>query len=136
MNRTVKTTDYTLTFSKNYGRLWMLDDITPYYTSFQKHFADRMGGDYLKVTVCGASNRVLDALAGGETQMNVELKISAERVKLPGYVELQLVDPGRKAARYLVNGCPGAPQLIAWVNASIKEIIGNYPTFAYIRKKE
>ena len=136
MNRTVKTTDYTLTFSKNYGRLWMLDDITPYYTRFQKHFADKMGNDNLKLTVIAAANRVLDILAGGETEMKIELRIAEERVKLPDYVEFERVDIGTNAAKYLVNGCPGAPQMIAWTNASVKEIIKDYPAFAYIRKKD
>jgi hypothetical protein len=34
-----------------------------------------------------------------------------------------------------VNNCPGKPQLEAWVNGSIREIIKTFPAFAYIKKK-
>jgi len=129
------TTNYTLTFSKNYGKLWMLDDITPFYRKFQSHFDEKMGHDLLKLTVCGAANNVLDIIAGGDKEMVIELVISDARMYFPGYVEFELIAPGSQAAKYHVNNCPGMPQLVAWFNASIKEIIKAYPAFAYIRKK-
>ena len=129
------TTNYTLTFSKNFGKLWMLDDITPFYKKFQTHFDEKMGHDLLKLTVIGAANQVLDILAEGDKEMMIELVIAPERLDLPGYVEFELITPGGQAAKYHVNNCPGMPQLVAWSNASVKEIIKDYPAFAYIRKK-
>ena len=67
--------------------------------------------------------------------MVIDLKISKERVNLPEYVEFELVQSYNLAAKYLVNNCPGRPQLEAWFNASIKEVVKQYPTFAYIKKK-
>ena len=129
------TTNYTLTFSKNFGKLWMLDDVTPFYKKFQSHFDEKMGHDLLKLTVIGAANQVLDILAEGAKEMTVDLVTSAERLDLPGYVEFELIAPGSQAAKYHVNNCPGMPLLVAWSNASVKEIIKTYPAFAYIRKK-
>lgn len=131
-----KTTDYTLSLSKHFGRLWMLDDITPFYKKFQNHFSGEMGGDYLKITTCGAGNHVLDILAGEDRDMEIELRISPERVKLPGYVEFELASEGKMAAKYYVNDCPGVPQLAAWFNVSVKEIVKGFPPFAYIRRKQ
>ena len=113
----------------------MLDDVTPFYRKFQSHFDEKMGHDLLKLTVIGAANQVLDILAEGVKEMAVELVTSAERLALPGYVEFELISPGSQAAKYHVNNCPGMPQLVAWSNASVKEIIKTYPAFAYIRKK-
>ena len=125
----------TLTFSKNYGKLWMLDDVTPYYKKFQTHFDEKMGHDLLKITVGIVGSKVLDILADGKTEMAVELVTSDERVKMPGYVEFELVNAGNLASKYHVNDCPGMPQLEAWINASIREIIKTFPAFAYIKKK-
>ena len=125
----------TLTFSKNYGKLWMLDDVTPYYKKFQTHFDEKMGHDLLKITVGIVGSKVLDILADGKTEMAVELVTSDERVKMPGYVEFELVNEGNLASKYHVNDCPGMPQLEAWINASIREIIKTFPAFAYIKKK-
>ncbi len=113
----------------------MLDDITPFYRKFQSHFDEKMGHDLLKLTVIGAANQVLDILAGDDKEMKVDLVISDERMSLPGHVEFELVAPGSMAAKYHVNNCPGMPQLVAWSNASVKEIIKTYPAFAYIKKK-
>ena len=113
----------------------MLDDITPFYRKFQSHFDEKMGHDLLKLTVIGAANQVLDILAGDDKEMKVDLVISDERMDIPGYVEFELVTPGGLAAKYHVNSCPGMPQLVAWSNASVKEIIKTYPAFAYIKKK-
>lgn len=134
MNK-ANTTNRTLTFTKNNGNLWMLEDVTPFYKKFQTHFAEKMGGDNLKVTVGVVGSKVLDILADGAQEMNIELVTSETRVKMPDYVEFELVDSGNKAAKYYVNNCPGMPQLEAWVNASVKEIIKDYPTYAYIKKK-
>lgn len=128
------TTDYTLTLSKKIGKLWLLDDITPFYKAFQIYFLEDMGNDLCKITACGAGNYVLDILADGATEMRIDLKLSKERVNLPDYVEFELIQPDRLAAKYHVNNCPGCPQLEAWFNASIKQIVRRYPLFAYIKK--
>ena len=128
------TTDYTLTLSKKIGKLWKLDDVTPFPKKFQNYFFDEMGHDFCKVTACGAGNHVLDILAEGETEMVIELKISKERVNLPDYVEFELIQPCNLAAKYHVNNCPGRAQMEAWFNASIKQIVKQYPAFAYIKK--
>ena len=128
------TKNYTLSFSKKIGKLWMLDDVTPFQKKFQNYFFDDMGHDLCKVTACGAGNYVLDILAGGQTEMTIDLRISEERVDMPDFVEFELIDPCNLAAKYYVNNCPGHPQLQAWFNASIKEIVKQYPPFAYIRK--
>ena len=124
----------TLTFSKNFGNLWMLDDITPYYKKFQTHFDEKMGHDLLKLTVGVVGSKVLDILAVGDKELSVELVTSDERMEMPGYVEFERVSEGSLASKYYVNNCPGMPQLEAWINASIREIIKAFPAFAYIRK--
>ena len=127
------TKNYTLSLSKKTGKLWMLDDVTPFQKKFQNYFFDEMGHDLCKITACGVGNFVLDILAGEETGIKIDLRISEERVDLPGFVEFELVDPGNLAAKYYVNSCPGQPQLQAWFNASIKEIVKKYPPYAYIK---
>jgi len=92
-------------FSKTIGKLWTLDNVMPFRKAFQIYYFDDMGHDLCKITACGAGN-----------------------------VEFELVQPCRLAAGYLVNNCPGCPQLEAWGNASIKEIVRQYPLFAYIKK--
>ena len=128
-------TQRTLSFSKNYGKLWMLDDVTPYYKKFQTHFDEKMGHDLLKLTVGVVGSKVLDILADGAKEMDIELVTSDERIMMPGYVEFELADSGHLASKYYVNNCPGMPQLEAWVNGSVKEIIKSYPAFAYIRRR-
>lgn len=130
------TINRTLTLSKKYGNLWMLDDVQPYYKRFMTHFDEKMGHDVVKLTVGVVGSLVLDILSGGDTVMAVELVTSDGRVAMPGFVEFELAAPGRLASKYYVNGCPGMPQLVAWFNASVKEIIKDFPAFAYIRKKE
>jgi len=125
----------TLTFSKNIGNLWMLDDIQPYYKRFQTHFDEEMGHDLLKLTVGVVGSKVLDILADGAKKMDIEMVTSEERIQMPGYVEFELVNEGNLASKYYVNDCPGMPQLEAWVNGSVKEIIKSYPAFAYIRRR-
>ena len=124
-----------LTLSRNFGKLWMLDDIKPYYVDFKKHFDEKMGHDLLKLTVGVVGSKVLDILADGVKEMDVELVISDERLKMADYVEFELVEQDCFAAKYHVNNCPGTPQLQAWINGTVKEIIKAYPAFAYIRKK-
>ena len=133
MNKT-NTTNYTLYFSKKIGKLWMLEDVTPFVKPFRSYFSQEMGNDFCKVTACGAGNYVLDMLADGETEMAINLRISKERVNLPDFVEFELVRPCNLAAKYHVNNCPGRPQMEAWFNASIKQIVKEYPAFAYIKK--
>jgi hypothetical protein len=125
----------TLTFSKNIGNLWMLDDIQPYYKRFQTHFDEEMGHDLLKLTVGVVGSKVLDILADGAKKMDIEMVTSEERIQMPGYVEFELVNEGNLASKYYVNDCPGMPQLEAWVNGSVKEIIKSYPAYAYIRRR-
>lgn len=129
------TTTRTLTLSKNYGKLWMLDDVQPYYKKFQTHFDEKMGHDLLKLTVGVVGSKVLDILAEGVKEMNVELVTSDERINMPGYVEFELVNEGNMASKYYVNNCPGKPQLEAWFNGSVRQIIKTFPAFAYIKKK-
>ena len=123
-----------LTLSKNIGNLWMLEDIKPFYKDFQKHFDEKMGHDLLKLTVGVVGSKVLDILAEGVKEMEVELVTAGERIEMPGYVEFELAEEGSMASKYYVNGCPGMPQLEAWIGASIREIIKTFPAFAYIRK--
>lgn len=103
------TTDDTLTLSKKIGKLWLLDDVTPFPKRFQTYFFEDMGHDFCKITACGAGNYVLDILAKGETEMVINLKISKDRVNLPDYVEFELIQSSNLAAKYHVNNCPGCP---------------------------
>lgn len=128
------TTNYTLSLSKKTGKLWVLEDVTPFFKPFKTYYFQEMGHDICKITTSGTGNLVLDILAGGDTEINVELRISDERINLPGFVEFELVAPFNLSAKYLVNYCPGCPQMEAWFNASIKQIVKRYPPFAYIRK--
>lgn len=130
-----KTTNYTLSLSKKTGKLWVLEDVTPFFKPFKTYYFQEMGHDICKITTSGTGNLVLDNLAGGDTEINVELRISDERIiNLPGFVEFELVAPFNLSAKYHVNNCPGYPQLEAWFNASIKQIFKKYPPFAYIKK--
>jgi hypothetical protein len=133
MNK-LNTINRTLTFSKNHGKLWKLDDVVPYYKKFQTHFDEKMGHDLLKLTVGVVGSQVLDILSEGVKEMSIELVTSDERVKMPGYVEFELVDTGYLASKYYVNNCPGMPQLEAWMGGSVREIIKSSPQFAYIKK--
>ena len=135
MNK-ANTINYTLFLTKKTGKLWILEDVTPFHKPFKTYYFQEMGHDLCKVTTSGTGNRVLDILAGSDTEMNIDLRISRERLNLPDYVEFELVEPYKLAAKYYVNNCPGRPQMLAWFNASIKEIFKVYPAFAYIKKKE
>ena len=130
-----KTTNYTLSLSKKIGKLWILEDVTPFVKPFKTYYFQEMGHDICKVTTSGTGNTVLDILAGGDTEMKLELRISGERMKMPDFVEFELIEPFKLSAKDHVNNCPGCPQLEAWFNASIKEIFRAYPAFAYIKKK-
>jgi len=129
------TINRTLTLSKNYGRLWMLDDVQPYYKKFQTHFDEKMGHDLLKLTVGIVGSKVLDILAEGVKEMNVELVTSDERIKMPGYVEFELVNEGNLASKYYVNNCHGKPQLEAWFNGTVRQIIKNIPRLCLYQEK-
>lgn len=129
-----KTTNHTLSLSKKIGKLWVLEDVTPFFKPFKTYYFQEMGHDICKVTTSGTGNMVLDILADGDTEMNIELKISEERLNLPGFVEFELVAPFNLSAKYHVNNCPGCLQMEAWFNSSVKEIFRQYPTFAYIKK--
>lgn len=131
-NQTTK--NYTLTLSKEIGKLWILQDINPFRKPFELFYDKELGHDVGKVMTCSATNYVLDIIAGDDKRMDVEIVISTDRIKLPDYVEFELVTPCALAAKYYVNNCPGCPQMIAWVNASAREIFRAYPAFAYIKK--
>jgi len=128
------TTNYTLSLSKKIGKLWILEDVTPFVKPFKTYYFQEMGHDIGKITTSGTGNMVLDVLAGGDTEMKLELRMSDERLNLPDFVEFELVAPFKLSAKYLVNNCPDYPQLEAWFNASIKQIFKKYPPFAYIKK--
>lgn len=129
------TKNYTISLNKEIGTLWIVGDINPFRKSFELFFDKELGHDVGKIMTCGATNDILDILAGGEKSMDVDLRISSERVALPGYVEFELAQPFNLSAKYYVRNCPGCPQLIAWVGSSVREIFNGYPAFAYIRKK-
>ena len=131
-NNTIKS--QTLTLTKEIGTQWIIKDINPFRKVFERYFDEDLGHDVSKLTACGCMNYVLSILAGDNKVMDLELRMSDERVDLTGYVEFELVDPGHLAAKYYVNNCPGCPQLVAWVNASAKKIFKGYPAFAYIKK--
>lgn len=90
--------------------------------------------DIGKLMTCGCTNYILDRLAGQDKKMNLKIRISSKKVKLPGFIEFELTDTYCLSARYLVNKCPGNPQLEAWVNPSVKQIFDEYPAFAYIQR--
>lgn len=129
------TKDYTLTLTKEIGKLWMLKDIKPFHKNFDLFFNQDLEHDFIKVTACGCTNYILDLLAGEDKRMSIELRIAAERVDLPGYIEFELVKPYSLSARYYVNNCPGKPQLETWADASAKQYFKAYPVFAYIKRK-
>lgn len=125
----------TVTLSKEIGKLWIIKDVNPFHTKFERFYEEDLFHDISKLTAIGGTNYVLDILAGEDKLMDIELIMADERQDFPGCVEFQLADTGFQAARYLVNGCPGRPQLEAWVNAPFRQIFREYPAFAYIRKK-
>ena len=126
--------NYTLTLTKEIGKLWILEDIKPFHKNFNQFFNENLGHDIGKVMTSGCTNHVLDILAGEDRKMNVQVSLTDERAELPGCVEFELVKTGSLAARYLVNNCPGMPQLEAWVNDPARIIFKAYPRFAYIKK--
>lgn len=134
------TTNHALTLTKEIGKLWALKDITPFISpsnkSFKRFFDEDMGHDIGKLMFCGCANYVLDILAGDDTMIKIELRIASERVALPGYVELELARSFNLSAKYLVNNCPECPQMIAWVDAAARQLLKEYPKFAYIKKYE
>ena len=129
------TTNYTLTLTKEIGKLWIVENIQPFHKDFKVFYDQELGHDIGKLTTIGATDYVLDILAGGLKRMDIELRIATERVDLPDYVEFELVAPYPLSAKYFVNHCPGKPRLIAWVGASARQIFGAYPVFAYIKRK-
>jgi len=128
------TKNYTLNISKEIGDIWTIKDINPLRHKFEKFFDEDLSHDISKITFVGATSFVLDILAGDTKRMDIDLRTSAERVELPGYIEFELVEACKLSAKYYVNDCPGQPQLQAWINASCKQIFREYPAFAYIKK--
>lgn len=134
-NNTIATKNYTLTFTKETGKLWVLKDFAPLGKSFARFFEDNLGHDIGKLITVGCANYVLDLLAGEENQLEIDLRIAPERVKLPGFNEFERVDTGSLSARYYVNNFPGMPQLEAWVSNTVIAFLKEYPAFAYIKRK-
>ena len=132
---TTTTKNYTLTFTKEIGKLWILKDFAPLGKNFERFFEENLGHDIGKLVSVGCPNYILDILAGEEKKMDIELRVAAERVEMPGFVEFELVTPCRLSAKYHVNNCLGKPQLEAWVSDTAKAFLKDYPTFAYIRRK-
>ncbi|MBR4734532.1 MAG: hypothetical protein IK052_00420 [Bacteroidales bacterium] len=126
---------FTVKLSKEIGKLWIIKTIDPFRKNFERFYEEDLFHDISKLTAIGGTNYVLDILAGEEKLMDIELIMADNRLNLPGYVEFERADIGFHAARYLVNGCPGRPQLEAWVNAHSRQIFMEYPAFAYIRRK-
>lgn len=133
-NNAITTKNYTLTFTKEIGKLWILKDFDPLGKSFARFFEENLGHDIGKLIAIGCPNYVLDILAGEQKQLEIDLRISPERVELPGFVEFELVGTGSLSAKYYVNDCPGKPQLEAWVSNTVKAFLKDYPAFAYIKK--
>lgn len=131
---TTTTKNYTLTFTKEIGKLWILKDFAPLGKNFERFFEENLGHDIGKLVSVGCPNYVLDLLAGEEKQMEIDLRIATERVELPEFVEFELVTPSRLSAKYHVNNCPGKPQLEAWVSDTAKAFLKDYPAFAYIKR--
>lgn len=131
---TTATKNYTLTFTKEIGKLWILKDFDPLGKSFARFFEENLGHDIGKLMTVGCPNYVLDTLADGQKRLEIDLRISPERVELPGFVEFELVGTGSLSAKYYVNDCPGKPQLEAWVSNTVKAFLKDYPAFAYIKK--
>lgn len=131
---TIATKSYTLTFTKETGKLWILKDFAPLGKNFDRFFEENLGHDIGKLITVGCPNYVLDILAGDEKRLEIDLRIAPERVDLPGFVEFELVQPCRLSAKYHVNGCPGKPQLEAWVSDTVKAFLKDYPAFAYIKR--
>lgn len=125
---------YTLTLTKEIGKIWILKDVKPFHKKFGRFFEEDLGHDISKVMTSGCLNDVLDVLAGEDKTMDVELKVAPERTNLPGFIELELVETGSLSAKYYVNNCPGKPQMEAWAGKSAKDILKGYPAFAYIKK--
>ena len=128
------TKNYTLTFTKEIGKLWILKDFDPLGKSFARFFEENLGHDIGKLIAIGCPNYVLDILAGEQKLLEIDLRVSPERVELPGFVEFELVGIGSLSAKYYVNDCPGKPQLEAWVSNTVKAFLKDYPAFAYIKK--
>lgn len=130
------TKNYTISLSKVIGKLWIANDINPFRKPFELFYDKELGHDVGNVMTCGATNDILDILAAGETRMSIDLRIATERIAMSGYVEFEFVQAFNLSAKYLVNNCPGRPQMIAWVNSSARVIFKDYPLFAYIKKAE
>ena len=52
-----KTTNYTLSLSKKIGKLWVLEDVTPFFKPFKTYYFQEMGHDICKVTTSGLEIR-------------------------------------------------------------------------------
>ena len=62
-NNTIATKNYTLTFTKETGKLWILKDFAPLGKSFARFFDENLGHDIGKLITVGCPNYVLDLLA-------------------------------------------------------------------------
>lgn len=129
------TKNHTVTLSKEIGNLWIIKDVSPFRKNFERFYDEDLNHDISKLTLIGATNYVLDILAGERKRMDVELLMSTGHLDLPDHVEFELVARYRLSAKYYVNNCPGRPQLIAWASSTAKDMFKDYPAFAYIKIK-
>ena len=134
-NNAITTKNYTLTFTKETGKLWILKDFAPLGKNFARFFDENLGHDIGKLITVGCPNYVLDLLAGEDTQLVVDLRVAPEKTDLPGFIEFERVDTGSLSAKYYVNNCSGKPQLEAWVSDTAKAFLKDYPKFAYISRE-
>ena len=54
-----KTTNYTLSLSKKTGKLWILEDVTPFFKPFKTYYFQEMGHYICKITTSGTGEELL-----------------------------------------------------------------------------
>ena len=57
-NNAIATKNYTLTFTKESGNLWILKDFDPLGKSFERFFEENLGHDIGKLMICGCANYI------------------------------------------------------------------------------
>ena len=72
--------NHTLTLTKEIGKLWIIEDINPFGKKFDRFFDENLGHDISKLTFIGATNYVLDILAGDAKRMDIELCMTSEKM--------------------------------------------------------
>ena len=64
-NNTIATKNYTLTFTKETGKLWILKDFAPLGKNFARFFDENLGHDIGKLITVGCPNYVNWRLTSG-----------------------------------------------------------------------